>query len=271
MENSFSFIPRAEIDIGHTAKIKRFPDGSASVLVCTRPIFRTDGWEAVDKVVGSVCEQSVNESDPLARSRRRARARLREIARSTAFSYFVTLTLDKEKINRYEVEEILRKLNVWLDNNVRRRGLTYALVPERHKDGAIHFHGFFNDALPVVDSGKTDGGGHRIFNLPRWGFGFSTAIELYGDYRRAVAYVCKYIGKESEKIGGRWYYSGGAIGSPVVELADFPFSEAVQLMRGALIFDAGGAQFAAFEMEPGEILDFASLQFSESQVLKKSE
>lgn len=27
------------------------------------------------------------------------------------------------------------------------------LVPERHKDGAIHLHGFFNDALPLVDSG----------------------------------------------------------------------------------------------------------------------
>lgn len=32
-------------------------------------------------------------------------------------------------------------------------GLAYVLVPERHKDGAIHLHGFINESLPLSDSG----------------------------------------------------------------------------------------------------------------------
>ncbi|MFQ7854076.1 MAG: hypothetical protein ACLRIS_01925 [Flavonifractor plautii] len=56
-------------------------------------------------------------------------------------------------MNRYDVREVTRHLNHWLDNQVRRKGLAYVLVPERHKDGAIHFHGFFNDALEARDSG----------------------------------------------------------------------------------------------------------------------
>ncbi len=63
------------------------------------------------------------------------------------------LTLDPARVNRYDVREVTRHLNHWLDNQVRRKGLAYVLVPERHKDGAIHFHGFFNDALEARDSG----------------------------------------------------------------------------------------------------------------------
>ena len=159
-----------------------------------------------------------------------------------AFSYFVTLTLDPSKIDRYDFPTVSHKLKTWLDNNVRRRGLVYILVPELHKDGAIHFHGFFNDALPAVDSGTLcsvpgkkkpcrprsqnqreewlAAGAHVVFNLPRWSLGFSTAIELYGEYSAAVGYVCKYIGKGSKKIGGRWYLSGGALQRPVIELSD---------------------------------------------------
>lgn len=124
---------------------------------------------------------------------------------------------------------ITRRLNTWLDNQVRRHGLAYVLVPERHKDGAIHFHGFFNDAVKAVDSGHRDREGHPVYNLPAWSLGFTTAIELYGDYHAAVGYVCKYIGKQGDKPGGRWYYSGGDLQRPAVEFADVSIREAVDL------------------------------------------
>ena len=56
-----------------------------------------------------------------------------------------------------------------------------------------------------------------VYNIPGWTRGYSTAIELYGDYQSAVAYVCKYIGKERCKIGGRWYYGGGDLRKAQVE------------------------------------------------------
>ena len=175
------------------------------------------------------------------RAMRRARAQVRELALCNDFRWFVTLTLDRERVDRYDMGLITRKLNAWLDNNVRRRGLAYVLVPEHHKDGAIHFHGLFNDALAVTDSGHVDKGGHTVFNLPRWSLGFSTAIELYGKYDQAVGYVCKYIGKQGDKIGGRWYYSGGALARPRVDYFDMAYQDALEL-PGAFTFaveDAG--------------------------------
>ena len=78
-----------------------------------------------------------------------------------------TLTLDPARVNRYDVREVTRHLNHWLDNQVRRKGLAYVLVPERHKDGAIHFHGFFNDALEARDSGTVSLPGQKAPRRPR--------------------------------------------------------------------------------------------------------
>ena len=160
---------------------------------------------------------------------------------------------------------ITRVLNTWCDNMVRRHRLRYILVPERHKDGAFHFHGFFGgDGLDVVDSGTIDvpgsskprrphddgerqawlaQGGHIVYNLPQWRYGFSTALELYGEYGSAVGYVCKYIGKQDqERPLGRWYYSGGGL---------------IELHKEYLMLDYGHMQqdFAADAVEldvPGD-------------------
>lgn len=148
------------------------------------------------------------------RARRRARARVRDLALANEFTHFVTLTLDQRQTDRYDMQEIGRRLRRWLSNQVQRRGLRYVLVPERHKDGAIHFHGLMAGGLELVDSGHTDRQGHKVYNLLDWKLGYSTAIALYGNYAQAVSYTCKYIGKQGEKPGGRWYYSGGDLAAP---------------------------------------------------------
>lgn len=196
--------------------MKIYPDGTRDIMLSSRPIFRESGWEECGKKKKVPQSETEDGTADSGRAMRRARAAVREIALCNRFSFFVTLTLDKEKVNRYDMNAITKKLNSWLDNQVRRKGLQYVLVPERHKDGAIHFHGFFNDALEAVPSGHSDRAGHEIFNLPAWRLGFTTAIGLYGEYDKAVAYVCKYIGKQGEKPGGRWYYSGGELARPEV-------------------------------------------------------
>lgn len=203
---------------------------------------------------------------------RRARAQVRDLALCTPFSWFVTLTLDGSKIDRYDMPSITKKLNHWLDNQVRRKGLAYVLVPELHKDGAVHFHGFFNDALAATDSGTIslpgakaprrprtarqraqwlEAGGKPVFNLPGWPWGFTTAIALYGPYERAVNYVCKYIGKDGTKVGGRWYYSGGGLGRPEVEYVDISYRE-VEALPGAVTFtpEGSGLGFALYRFSP---------------------
>lgn len=230
-------------DIGGNAYVYTYPNGDWDIVCAAERMWHAEGWEVCDAQKAKVAPApreagKCSEGENALRSMRRARAKLRQLALSNNFQYFVTLTLDKEKINRYEPKEILCKLNSWLDNMVRRHGLRYILVPEQHKDGAWHFHGFFaGDGLKVVDSGKR-WNGRVIYNLPQWPLGFTTAEELYGDYAHAVAYVCKYIGKQQgQRPMGRWYYSGGALAKPeralvTMEyrqlLADYP-EEAVEL------------------------------------------
>lgn len=236
--NEFLHVERSEIT--HNAQVKVYPDGSCQVSVYSLPILREPGWEGTAK---REPKHPGGSGGSVARSKRRARAAVFDLAMSNDFDYFVTFTLDASKVDRYDPVEVTRKLNRWLDNRVRRNGLKYILVPELHKDGAIHFHGFVNDALIVVDSGTIsigggkpkkprsarqraewlDHGGHIVYNLPAWSLGFTTAIQLYGERQRAINYVCKYITKSVDKVGGRWYYSGGTLQRPQVLLFDDDF------------------------------------------------
>lgn len=253
--------------IRHNTRVKVYPSGAVEILTASKAVFRESGWEMPDKWdrcssedpllsdpeseyralerAAKVSEDEIAAQEAAAaarlRAQRRARTQVRDLALSNDFTYFVTLTLDAQRVDRYDVKAVTRKLNQWLDNAVRRRGLKYVLVPELHKDGAVHFHGFFNDALRVVDSGTVippeggkpkrprsakqreawlEAGGHVVYNMPQWSHGFNTAIELYGDYRAAVGYVCKYINKEQAKVGGRWFYHGGALRLPDTWLED---------------------------------------------------
>lgn len=160
------------------------------------------------------------------RSMRRARAKLRRLALANNFEYFVTLTLDPARIDRYDGAAVTKALGRWADNMVRRHGLRYILVPELHKDGAIHFHGFFaGEGVQVIDSGHTFGG-RPVYNLPQWTMGFTTAQRLYGEYHAAVGYCCKYIGKQNgQRPLGRWYYSGGALREPQKLYVDLDFGD----------------------------------------------
>lgn len=215
--------------VRHFAKIYTYPGGIQDIVASSAPDFGAKGWEDSAKRCAPAGAHERKSSDPkgedLERSMRRARAKLRRLALSNEFRWFVTLTIDPEKCDSFDGAAVVRKLNAWCSNMVQRKGLRYILVPERHKSGRIHFHGFFNDCLEVVDSGHTDKQGYPIFNLPQWSLGFTTAIELYDDYIKAVGYVCKYVGKQGEKPAGRWYYSGGDLREPEVSYAEISPAE----------------------------------------------
>lgn len=237
------------------------------VMASDRAIFRIPGYEAaqvshkrdtlaispdpetayaVDECRGILADGGATPMEEakaravLARAQRRARTQVRDLALANPFRYFVTLTFDKSRVDRWDDKEVLRVTRNWLDNTVRRYGLAYVLVPERHKDGAIHFHGFFNGAVEGVDSGHRTERGQVIYNLPAWPWGFTTAIEVYGEYGAAVSYVCKYITKGTEKVGGRWYYHGGDLRKPDVEYINTDYASISQGLE-AFTIEALGA------------------------------
>jgi hypothetical protein len=233
-------------EISHNGLVYVYPDGSMDLLCCTAPIFREPGWEAAGwgenhtKCVPSPREAGKKaEGADMERSMRRARAKLRRLALANDFEYFVTLTLDPAKIDRYDGAAVVKALGRWCDNMVRRHGLKYILVPERHKDGAFHFHGFMaGPGLKAVDSGiKWDD--RPVYNLPQWTLGFTTAQRLYGDYHAAVGYCCKYIGKQdAERPLGRWYYSGGQLAEPHKVWCDLEYGS----IENAVEFTIPGAK-----------------------------
>ena len=190
------------------AKVYLYPDGHGRVVYCEGGF---GGSHATQKRV-----KALEDKDGGQGGQKRAKTKLRDLCRCNRFDLFFTLTLDQQRVDRYSYSEVYRKLRVWLDNRVRRRGLKYVLVAEHHKDGAIHFHGLCTDVLRREDSGHKDSRGRVVWHLPEWTLGYTTAVLLDGDYARVCSYISKYITKGSDRVGGRWYYSGGVLLRPEV-------------------------------------------------------
>ena len=247
-------------EITHNAVVYTYPDGSTDVICSTAPMFREPGWEAAGwaepeaKPRPTAREAGKKaEGADMERSMRRARAMLRRLALANQFEYFVTLTLDPARIDRYDGAAVVKALGRWADNMVRRHGLRYILVPELHKDGAIHFHGFMaGNGLKAVEAG-VEWAGRPVYNLPQWSYGFTTAQRLYGEYHAAVGYCCKYIGKQDgQRVLGRWYYSGGALQAPAKLYADLDYNEVGGDCGNAVEFSIPGAKIKVLRQKGGQ-------------------
>lgn len=232
------------------------------IMVCSAPVFNADGFETL-ATSRRVARSRDREADPetLRRSRERARRRLTDLIWCNGWRYFVTLTFDEQKIDRTNYDEIIKKINVYLDNRVRRSGWKYAGVVEYHKDHrGLHFHFLVDGDLKLVDSGTVSVPGHKrpirrdyarrlgfsesemktVYNIVDWSLGFSTAIAVYGDRRALARYVGKYLTKsEVDKIGGRWYYRGGSLDEPMYKYDNTDFDRFV----GDVDFDTDGGWF----------------------------
>lgn len=181
------------------------------------------------------------------RARLRARSQILDIIRCNLdFRYFCTLTFDARYVDRENYNEVVKKFSQWCDNRVRRKGLKYIAVIERHKrSNGLHFHVLINSVLGFVDSGTVKCPNHKkpikietadrygiptedrktVYNISDWSYGFSTAIEITADplLERVGSYLRKYMTKDSDKIGGRWYYSGGELLRPRYVYCDDDF------------------------------------------------
>lgn len=189
------------------AKICYYPNGVQRITVFNYPRFRE-----VERV--EVEKPSTYDTDSVSRpdSIKRAKDTIFDIAylNETEWKYFITFTLDKSKIDRYDRVEVKKKMLQWLNNQVKRKGLKYLIVPEYHKDKAIHFHGLINDCdFTFIDSGKVDKSGRKIFNVKDWRLGFTTAILLDDNKVNLCKYMVKYVTKDVQKIFGNYYLAGG--------------------------------------------------------------
>lgn len=158
-------------------------------------------------------------------------------ALSNSWDYFITLTTNRMKVDRYDDEQVKRLWRLCrqriqrFDSNAK-----ILLVPERHEDGALHFHGltamerqWVLKPFKIPEQGKLvekkSATGAPLFDFPFWDFGFASCAIIYTDnntifpgealanlkdengnirttsQRRVVAYLDKYIGKQLGSIG----------------------------------------------------------------------
>lgn len=124
----------------------------------------------------------------------RAKSRIREYALCNDWQYFVTLTLDKDKQDRYDVDGYVRDLGVWIGNYNKKYSakLKYLLIPEQHKDGAWHMHGLFNG----VAADSVCSNAHGYLDMPYYAqrFGY-ISLSCVRDKTRTAAYITKYVAK----------------------------------------------------------------------------
>lgn len=145
-----------------------------------------------------------------------------DYARANVWEWFITWTLDPKKIDRYDYKAITDKLSKWLDNTRQRKApdLKYIIVPEKHKDGAYHFHGLLSHTgeLEFIDSGKKTKTKDKIYNLEDWTLGFTTATKVK-DTLKASNYITKYITKElmNDTKGQRRYWNSKNLDIGLVE------------------------------------------------------
>lgn len=145
----------------------------------------------------------ISDDAEFARSMRSSRNRtiqsIYKYARQAVWNFFVTLTFNRESVDRFDYKECNDKVRVWLNNQKRSYApdLKYLFVPEQHKSGAWHFHGLIADVgdMAFSDSGHTTKTGQIIYNLSGWRFGFSTATAVT-DTNRVSGYIVKYITKD---------------------------------------------------------------------------
>lgn len=100
---------------------------------------REKGFELIEKAKNIV--QSDKE-ECLRISLSRSKRFIREISLCNNFTHFVTLTINKEYCDRYNIDVAQEHLTHTLKNYKKlHKDFKYILITEKHKDGAFHFHG----------------------------------------------------------------------------------------------------------------------------------
>lgn len=170
--------------------------------------------EYEDTLVHDLDEVLAREKHCLNNSISRTKNKIYSLCRGYEWDWFITFTFSPEKVDRYDYSAVTAKLRNFL-NYCRKRSddLMYMVVPEKHKDGAYHFHGLFanvEDVLDLVPASVPDA--WNVANF-KWGF---TKAEKVKDSFRVSQYITKYITKELLYVtkGKKRYWTSRNIKEP---------------------------------------------------------
>lgn len=170
------------------------------------------------------------------------------LSRANRWDYFITLTIDLQKLDSTDFNLISQKLNIWT-NNLKKRyapDLKYIIVPELHKDKRKwHFHGLFANIgkMSLDFSGKVCIGKYiydyvqkpfatKIYNIPLWKYGFSTATVIR-DPSRASSYITKYVTKDLCRVlpNQHRYLASQNVDKPIERVFNIAYEDLTRIYR----------------------------------------
>lgn len=141
----------------------------------------------------------------------RTKSRIFELASCNEFQFFCTFTQDEKLRDRFDLKEFSKDLAQFVRNQNRGREnkIKYLLIPEPHKNGAWHMHGFLmgltNEDLrefslkeKLPNKMRNDiKNGVKIYDWTKYRrkFGFFTCTEIK-DRDACAKYITKYVTKD---------------------------------------------------------------------------
>ena len=229
-------------------KIKFINDNNIVLYSPSNPAGNSNaGWKLA---------QNISNSDK-ARLASKQNAYEKALANVEIWEYFATFTLDSRKQDRYDFHKALNHITKFLQY----RHILYFMVPERHKDGAWHFHALLSAEMGqylsdfkgkalnnwYIRSCLSQGKPIKHCEAYSRSFGYNT-IEPCRDKERCTHYMTKYVLKtfddeNFERVSRRRFFCSKGLKSPIVimpseiDLEDFEiqalsqYTEKVYLKR----------------------------------------
>lgn len=117
--------------------VKFYRDNVYKLVRFKRPLFPHLPGDRLDRGEGDSVEK-------LSQALSRARSVIFQLAFCNDWDFFFTGTIDPAKYNRYQLKDFYKSFTQWLRDYRKKYhcDLKYLFVPELHKDGAWHIHGF---------------------------------------------------------------------------------------------------------------------------------
>lgn len=127
----------------------------------------------------------------------RTRGKIFEIALCNSFEWFCTLTLDGSKIDRNDLSSARKAISQFIRDENKKRSETqkieYLIIPERHENGAWHFHGLFKGLVKGQDLTRNEHG-YLDWSGYRRRFGFFSCSRIKSQ-EACSRYITKYVTK----------------------------------------------------------------------------
>lgn len=194
--------------------VKYYREGFYKLVRFHRPLYPMPITEMEEEGTESETEGKLSQAYS------RAKSVVQQIGLCNDWPYFITLTIDKSRFDRYDLNAYYKVFAQWIRDyrkefNCR---IEYLFVPEKHKDGAWHMHGFIKGIpedhlspfVPGIHPQDLVDGSYLNWGRYAAKFGFCSLGRVRDPIATAF-YVSKYVTKAFDRgvttFGAHLYYA----------------------------------------------------------------